>query len=619
MSVLNKKRVIVGVLLLLSSFFMIGYYSDSLKVNVSWLVFLSSLIVLYFRQVKNFQFQWSVSITAVILSLFWMASSYNGGPYGGNFLFNSIILIATFFAITAFVLLLIQELKTEYKIQNQNKPKWTLFALFSLIPFFVWMMSFLAYFPAKMTFDSYFQWAMAHGVRQYSEWHPMLHTLWIQATSFIYNSPASYIFSQIVVVSLIVGYAIYTLVKMGASKWIGLAISIGYAIYPVAMIYSATAWKDFPFAAFILLFTVLILKIVQSNGQWLKNWWHFAAFILVAFICINLRNNGIMIVVVSLVVLLIFMKNYRLIIGGVLVGTLGLNFLFGFVMTNGLHAQSNPLNQALAIPSQQIGATFYNDGDFTPELKEYFTSILPEENWKKDYNPYTVDPIKHDAEYDATVIEDDFGLYLKNWFKLLTHNFGIYVEAYLDQIAVIWQFDSPDDYKVFFDTPADIQDTRYDVKAFAHYFPDGLSEEEMNKLGYKKYEEEYKSVTGKEAISYNEYKERIKDSIQPLISETKSASIKKIMDGIYMKTTQEWQNYLLKGAIPLLFLIIAIASVCFQSSKKRLLIFAPVIMAVITIAVAMPATDYRYCYSFVFTVPIVFFATKLRIIEKNEI
>lgn len=616
---LNKKRVVVGILLILASFIMIGYYSDSFKVNVSWFIFLAVLIVLYFRQVKAFQFQWSMSITAVALSLFWMASSYNGGPYGGNFIFNSIILIATFFAITAFVLLLIQELKMEYKVKNQYKPKWTLFALFALIPFLVWMMSFLAYYPAKMTFDSYFQWGMAHGIRQYSEWHPMLHTLWIQATSFIYNSPASYIFSQIVVVSLIVGYAVYTLVKMGARIWIGIVISIGYAVYPVAMIYSATAWKDFPFAAFILLFTVLILKTVQSNGEWLKNWWHFAAFILVAFICINLRNNGIMIVVASLVFLLIFMKNFRIIIGGILVGTLGLNFLFSFIMTNGLHAQSNPLNQALAIPSQQIGATFYNDGDFTPELKEYFTSILPEENWEKDYNPYTVDPIKHDAEYDASVIEDDFGLYIKNWFKLLTHNFGIYVGAYLDQIAVIWQFDSPDDYKVYFDTPVDIQDMRYDVKAFAKFFPDGLSEEEMNKLGYENYQKEYKETTGKEAIGYDEYKERIKDSTNPLISITKSAGIKKITDDIYTKTTEEWQNYLLKGAIPLFFLMIAIASVCFQSSKKRFLIFVPVLMAIITIAVAMPATDFRYCYSFVFTVPIVFFATKLKVIEKKEV
>lgn len=616
---LNKKRVVVGVLLLLLSLLTINYYSESFKLTLTWLLFVVVLTVLYFRQVRNIQLQWSALITSIVISLFWMASSYNGGPYGGNFIFYSIILLGTFFVITAFVFLLLLEMKTEYKVREERKPKWTLFVLFSSIPFVVWMMSFLAYYPAKMTFDSYFQWGMAHGIRQYSQWHPLLHTLWIETTSAIYNSPSSYIFSQIIVGSLIVGFAIYTLVKMGANIWIGVCISIGYALYPVAMIYSATAWKDFPFAAFILLFTVLILKIVQSNGLWLKNWWHLAAFVLVAFVCINLRNNGIMIIIVSLLCLLIFMKNYRLILTGVIVGTLGLNFLFSLVMTNVLHAQPNPLNQALAIPSQQIGATFYNNGNFTPELKEYFTSILPEENWKKDYNPYTVDPIKHDAEYNSSVIEDDFGLYIKNWFKLLTANFGTYVEAYLNQVAVIWQFYSPEDYKVYFDTPADIQEMRYDVKAFAKFFPDGLSEEEINKLGYQGYQVEYKNATGKEAVSYSEYKERIKDSTNPLISISKAPGIKKITDDIFVKTTEEWQNYLLKGAIPLVLLVIAIAAVCLQRPKKKLLIFAPVLMAIITIAIAMPATDFRYCYSFVFTVPIVFFATKLKNYKENQI
>ncbi|HCW6742146.1 hypothetical protein DYZ85_02946 [Listeria monocytogenes] len=615
---LNKKRAIVGVLLLLLSLLTISYYSETFKLTLSWLLFTVVLVVLYFRQEKNFQFQWTTLITSLVISLFWMASSFNGGPYGGNFVFNSIILVGTFLVITIFVLLLLLEMRTEYKARQDRKVKWPFFALFTSIPLVVWMISFLAYYPAKMTFDSYYQWGMAHGIRQYSQWHPLLHTLWIETTSAIYDSPSSYIFSQIIVVSLIVGFAIYTLVKMGAHIWIGVCISIGYAIYPAAMFYSATAWKDFPFAAFILLFTVLILKIVQSNGMWLKNWWHLIAFVLVAFVCINLRNNGMMIIIVSLLCLLIFMKNYRLIITGVLAGTLGLNFLFGLVMTNGLNAQPNPLNQALAIPSQQIGATFYNDGNFTPELKEYFTSILPEENWKKDYNPYTVDPIKHDTKYNSSVIEDDFGLYIKNWFKLLTSNFGTYVGAYLDQTAVIWQFHSPENYKVFFDTSANIQDTRYDVRAFAKFFPEGLSEEEINKLGYEVYQNEYKNATGKDAISYSEYKKRIDDSTNPLISISKAPSLKKITDSIYEKTTNEWQNYLLKGAIPLVLLIIAIAAVCFQRPKKKLLIFVPVVMALITIAIAMPATDFRYSYSFIFTVPIVFFATKLKNYKENQ-
>ncbi|EAH0868793.1 hypothetical protein F3261_08030, partial [Listeria monocytogenes] len=148
--------------------------------------------------------------------------------------------------------------------------------------------------------------------------------------------------------------------------------------------------------------------------------------------------------------------------------------------------------------------------------------------------------------------------------------------------------------------------------------PEGLSEEEINKLGYEVYQNEYKNATGKDAVSYNEYKRRIDDSTNPLISISKAPSLKKITDSIYAKTTNEWQNYLLKGAIPLVLLIIAIAAVCLQRPKKKLLIFAPVVMALITIAIAMPATDFRYSYSFIFTVPIVFFATKLKNYKENQ-
>ncbi|EAC3022006.1 hypothetical protein EAJ23_08795, partial [Listeria monocytogenes] len=118
---LNKKRVIVGVLLLLLSLISISYYSETFKLTLSWLLFAVVLTVLYFRQEKNFQFQWSTLITSLIISLFWMASSFNGGPYGGNFVFNSIILAGTFLVITIFVLLLLLEMRTEYKARPNRK------------------------------------------------------------------------------------------------------------------------------------------------------------------------------------------------------------------------------------------------------------------------------------------------------------------------------------------------------------------------------------------------------------------------------------------------------------------------------------------------------------------
>lgn len=613
---LNRKRILSAVSLLVSSVLLLNYYLASFEMPIVWWIFIILLGVLFVRNMRGFQFGWSRSIISGVISFFWMVSSYNGGPYGGNVFLDIIVIIGTFYSISAFIFLLIQELNTDYKAtEKTTKISW--FAIYMAVPMTVWTLCLLAYYPAKMTFDSYFQWAMAHGVRHYNEWHPMLHTLWIEASTKIYNSPSSYIFSQIIVSSLIVGYAIYTLVKFGMPKWLGICISIGYAMYPVALIYSATLWKDIPFASFILLFITLLLQILKSEGKWLRSWWHISLFIIVSFITINLRNNGVIIVVVTLLLLIIFMKNFRLKLSIVFIVVIGLNFAFSLFLSNVLQAQKNPLNQALAIPSQQIAATFKNNGQFTPELKDYFTSILPEENWKKDYNPYSVDPIKHDVSYDSTVIDEDFGLYIKNWFKLLTHNWGIYIKAYLDQVAVIWQFYSPEGYKVYFDTPATIQDMPYDIRVFARSFGKGFTEAEINKKGYEVYKEEYFRATGEQPVTFDEYEKRIDASSKPLISISKATKIKEFTDWMYIKTTTDWQNYLLKGAIPLVLLLIAFVSTFYQRNKKMLLLFMPVFLVVLTIAIAMPATDFRYCYSFVFAVPILLFATKLNGIDKK--
>ncbi|MBC6314088.1 DUF6020 family protein [Listeria grandensis] len=614
---LNRKRILSAVVLLISSILLLNYYLASFKIPIVWLIFVILLGILFIRNAKKTQIVWSRLVVSGFIGCFWMVSSYNGGPYGGNMFLDTIIVVGTFYSISAFIFLLIEELNTGYKVAKKTtKMSW--FAIYTAVPLLIWTLCLLAYYPAKMTFDSYFQWAMAHGVRHYNEWHPMLHTLWIEATTAIYNSPSSYIFSQILVSSLIVGYAIYTLAKWGMPRWLGVLISVGYAVYPVAMIYSATMWKDIPFASFVLLFITLLLQVLKSDGAWLRNWWHVLILVIVAFITINLRNNGIIIVIASLLLLIIFMKNYRIKLSIVFIMVIGLNFVFSLFLSNVLQAQKSPLNQALAIPSQQIAATFKNNGQFTPELKDYFTSILPEENWKKDYNPYTVDPIKHDVAYDSTVIEEDFGLYIKNWFKLLTHNFRIYVNAYLDHVAVIWQFYSPEGYKVYFDTPGAIQDMPYDIRVFARSFGKNLTEAEINKKGYEVYKEEYIRATGEQAVSFDEYEKRIEKSSKPLISISKASKIKEFTDWIYVKTTTDWQNYLLKGAIPVVLILIAFVSTFYQRNKKMLLLFVPAILVVMTIAIAMPATDFRYCYSFVFATPILLFATKLNGIDNKD-
>ncbi len=574
------------------------------------------MLFLCIRQLKFLTFNWLKFIGSSLLAAFWLASTYLGN-LSPNIAVSFIYIAGAFYFLANLFYLLLFELAQPFSLLVKSKTKKYELAIYAGIPFVSWILSFLAYYPAKMTFDSYYQWAMAHDVRQYSAWHPMLHTLWVELTSNIYDSPASYIFSQIIVVALIVGYAIYSLTKLGLPKFLAYLLTFAYALWPIMMLYSVTAWKDVPFAAFILLFTTLLAKIIASKGAWLKKPLNLTALILVAFVTINLRNNGIFIVVVTLLLLVIFMKGFRIRTGLVFVIVMGMNLLFNGPVANALNVEQNPLNQALAIPSQQIGATFYYNGQFTKELKDYFTEILPEENWKKDYNPYTVDPIKHDEAYNSAPIDADFGLYIKNWAKLMKDNFGIYVKAYLDQTSVIWCYQSPEDYKVFFGSTAKLQDINYDIRTFAIITDTPNDIEKVNKAGYERYMNELNSVGVSNNLTYEDYvKNRVEPSAKSLYSNSKLTSYDEFLNQLMDKVRTDWQNILLKGAIPLLLLLIAFVSNLGRGRRLSWLVFVPAFLAVATIAVAMPATDFRYSFSFIFTVPFLFFVAKLNL-EKN--
>ncbi len=594
---------------------LLGFYKFDI---ISFLVIFSfgAMLFLCIRQLEHLTFNWLKCVGSILIAAFWLASTYLGN-LSSHTIISFIYILGAFYFLTNLFYLLLLELAHPFSPLVKSRIKKYELAIYAGIPFVSWMFSFLAYFPAKMTFDSYYQWAMAHDVRQYSAWHPLLHTLWVEFTSNIYNSPASYIFTQIVVVALIVGYAIYSLTKLGLPKFLGYLLVFGYALWPVMMLYSVTAWKDIPFAAFILLFTTLLAKIVASNGTWLKKPLNLTALILVAFVTINLRNNGVFIVVVTLLLLVIFMKGFRIRTGLVFVIVMAMNLLFNGPVANALNVQQNPLNQALAIPSQQIGATFYYNGQFTKELKDYFTEILPEENWKKDYNPYTVDPIKHDAAYNSAPIDADFGLYIKNWAKLMTDNFGIYVKSYLDQTSAIWRYQSPDNYSVFFGSTAKLQDINYDIRTFAIMTNTPNDVEKVNRAGYERYMNELKSVGVDSNLSYEDYiKNSVEPSAKPLYSDSKFTSYDNFLNQLMEKVRTDWQNILLKGAIPLLLLLIAFVSNLGRGRRLSWLLFVPAFLAVATIAVAMPATDFRYSFSFIFTVPFLFFVAKLNL-EKN--
>ncbi|MBX6353458.1 MAG: hypothetical protein IRZ10_08980 [Thermoflavifilum sp.] len=521
---------------------------------------------------------------------------------------SGIVFVAAGVMVSFTVYLALEELTQPWVRNTRPCARWW-GILYAVIPIAGWMPYFFAYFPAKMTYDSFWQWAQAHHITPYNNWHPILDTWIIEATSKLYNSPASYIVLQIIVMACVVAYALRFLQTMGMPQWLVLTLDFFYALNPAIGILAITMWKDILFAALILFFTTMVAKMVH-DPSWLSPWRHVLLLIVVCFLVMNMRQNGPETVLASLVVLTLILKELRWRLVAVSASVLALFLAFNGPVLRYYHVIRNPLNEALAIPTQQIAATYKYGGTFTPELKAYFNRILPADHWVKDYNPYTVNPIKWDPQYRSSVITDNFPAYLRNWAHLLVLNPGIFIRAYMDQTAEIWQFSSPSQMRPYLDTPLNLQDYALSVRirASSHAANPTI----MIKESYMHYVSTLRSFhTSQPLPTYAEFTEGIQRTLEPLHTNSRFADLRSRIDWVFQQMAVTWQNYFVKGAIPFFLLILSLVASIRRFGSRGLAVYLPAIFVVVTLAMSMPATDFRYQFGFAFTVPFLLFYPKL--------
>lgn len=70
-------------------------------------------------------------------------------------------------------------------------------------------------------------------------------------------------------------------------------------------------WKDSALTVFMVLFTVYLVNIWKTNGQWLKKKRNLAVFILVLISISLVRHNGILYTIPLLILMLLFFRELR--------------------------------------------------------------------------------------------------------------------------------------------------------------------------------------------------------------------------------------------------------------------------------------------------------------------
>ena len=258
----------------------------------------------------------------------------------------------------------------------------------------------LVFFPGMMSGDSLVQWRQAHTL-EFSDHHPVFHTLTILLASKIWDSPASSIVFQIIFLGLVFGWGMGSLVKRGLPEKSAWAVAAVFALTPANLLFSVTLWKDVPYAASLFWFTLVLVEIYFSGGSWLKHPANLAIFIISALLASLFRHNGWPVVLLScLLLLFVYRACWRS-----LLPAIATIFFLRFLITGPFYSTLNvspiPPKQTYAIVLYHFAAHLHFGSQISPEIRNIVDQVIPIKDWT--YDPCTAVPIQTNPNLNEEV------------------------------------------------------------------------------------------------------------------------------------------------------------------------------------------------------------------------
>lgn len=151
-----------------------------------------------------------------------------------------------------------------------SAPLWKWSWLFHALPMcLVWSIYLLVFWPGFMSNDSMSQWGQVI-TGEFVHANPVGHTLTIWLITRLWFSPAAVALVQVAALGVTLGWGIATMREFGAPAWLAWLTTIALALSPANSALSITLWKDVLFSIVVVALTVLVFKIVATQGTWLN-------------------------------------------------------------------------------------------------------------------------------------------------------------------------------------------------------------------------------------------------------------------------------------------------------------------------------------------------------------
>ena len=427
-----------------------------------------------------------------------------------------------------------------------------------------WLPYYLYQYPGIMTPDSINQFEQVLGVIPYNNHHPFAHTMVFALlykaafalTGDMVVSVGFYTFAQMCLLSAGMAFFISTLRQQRIRPFVLLLLTAFYAMIPYHAIFSVTIWKDIPFAAAVLFFNCLLLRLILRGSLLL----HERILLLFSGMMICLfRSNGWYAFLVVVPFLLFFFRKQKRQVYPCLLVTLLLCVLIKYPVMNHFQVTQPDLIESLCIPTQQIAAVLCNDRELTVEERGLIESVIDLTYIKELYNPTFADNMKElvragDQEYLASHKKEFFKL----WVSLGLRYPGDYLDAYIQQTYGYWY---PDSFYLVAEA-------------------EGVSATELG-------------VSTRHLIG------------GPLVVKGKELAIK--LGSIVPIYGTLWSM-----GVACWVLLFSMGTVLVRRETRKLLCYLPSVLLLFTVLIATPvATEFRYVYFMVYSMPFYLMAAML--------
>ena len=427
-----------------------------------------------------------------------------------------------------------------------------------------WLPYYLYQYPGIMTPDSINQFEQVLGVIPYNNHHPFAHTMvfaLLYKAAFVLTgdmvvSVGFYTFAQMCLLSAGMAFFISTLRQQRIRPFVLLLLTAFYALIPYHAVFSVTIWKDIPFAAAVLFFNCLLLRLILRGSLLL----HERILLLFSGMMICLfRSNGWYAFLVVVPFLLFFFRKQKRQVYPCLLVTLLLCVLIKYPVMNHFQVTQPDLIESLCIPTQQIAAVLCNDRELTAEERGLIESVVDLTYIKELYNPTFADNMKElvragDQEYLASHKKEFFKL----WVSLGLRYPGDYLDAYIQQTYGYWY---PDSFYLVAEA-------------------EGVSATELG-------------VSTRHLIG------------GPLVVKGKELAIK--LGSIVPIYGTLWSM-----GVACWILLFSMGTVLVRRETRKLLCYLPSVLLLFTVLIATPvATEFRYVYFMVYSMPFYLMAAML--------